>query len=65
MHQLYAEFVGTKLRLDVHIDLDGSTPLIEVHNIETNIEKQMAQRGDVEHVFIHAEPKEEKEDEQI
>ena len=65
VHQLYAEFVGTKLRLDVHIDLDGSTPLIEVHNIETNIEKQMAQRGDVEHVFIHAEPKEEKEDEQI
>lgn len=61
VHQLYAEYVGTKLRLDVHIDLDGSTPLTKVHEIETNIEKQMAQRGDVEHVFIHAEPKEEKE----
>ena len=56
VHQLYAEYVGTKMRLDVHIDLNGDMPLSEVHAIETTIENLMAQRGDVEHVFIHAEP---------
>ena len=57
VHQLYAEYVGTKMRLDVHIDMDGSVPLEKVHEVETEIEKRMAARGDIEHVFIHAEPK--------
>ncbi len=56
VHQLYAEYIGTKLRLDVHIDLDGEMPLHRVHDIETEIENKMAQRGDIDHVFIHAEP---------
>ena len=56
VHQLYAEYIGTKLRLDVHIDLDGEMPLHRVHEIETEIENTMAQRGDIDHVFIHAEP---------
>lgn len=56
VHQLYAEYVGTKLRLDVHIDLDDEMPLTQVHAIETEIENKMAQRADVDHVFIHAEP---------
>ena len=56
VHQLYAEYIGTKLRLDVHIDLDGNMPLSQVHDIETEIENKMAQRGDIDHVFIHAEP---------
>ena len=56
VHQLYAEYVGTKLRLDVHIDLDGDMHLDQVHAIETEIEKRMAARGDIDHVFVHAEP---------
>lgn len=56
VHQLYAEYIGTKLRLDVHIDLDGNMPLNRVHDIETEIENKMARRGDIDHVFIHAEP---------
>lgn len=56
VHQLYAEYVGSKLRLDVHIDLDDNMPLTQVHDIETQIENKMAQRTDVDHVFIHAEP---------
>ncbi len=60
VHQLYAEYVGTKLRLDVHIDLDDDMPLKQVHEIETEIENKMALHGDVDHVFIHAEPISEK-----
>lgn len=56
VHQLYAEYVGTKMRLDVHIDMDGNMPLDKVHDVETEIENRMAMRKDVEHVFIHAEP---------
>lgn len=59
VHQLFAEYVGTKLRLDVHIDLDGSMPLREVHAIETEIEDRMAGLQDIDHIFIHAEPIEE------
>lgn len=56
VHQLFAEYVGTKLRLDVHIDLEGDLPLSRVHEIETEIENRMAARRDIDHVFIHAEP---------
>ena len=56
VHQLFADYVGTKLRLDVHIDLDGDMPLSKVHEIETEIEDRMSKRRDIDHVFIHAEP---------
>lgn len=56
VHQLFAEYVGTKLRLDVHIDLDPDMPLHTVHDIETEIERRMAQRKEIDHIFIHAEP---------
>ena len=56
VHQLFAEYVGTKLRLDVHIDLDPDMPLHTVHDIETEIERRMAQRKEIDHIFIHVEP---------
>ena len=56
VHQLYAEYVGTKMRLDVHIDMDGDMHLSQVHAIETEIENRLARHNDIEHVFIHAEP---------
>lgn len=59
VHQLFAEYVGTKLRLDVHIDVDPNMPLREVHEIETKIEELMSERQEIDHIFIHAEPLEE------
>lgn len=56
VHQLFAEYVGTKLRLDVHIDMDPEMPLRTVHEIETEIEQRMARRKEIDHIFIHAEP---------
>ena len=61
VHQLFAEYVGTKLRLDVHIDLDPDMPLHTVHDIETEIEQRMARRKEIDHIFIHAEPLEKQE----
>lgn len=62
VHQLFAEYVGSKLRLDIHIDLDGDMHLNQVHAIETEIEEKMARRPDIDHVFIHAEPAERSEE---
>ena len=56
VHQLYAEYVGTKMRLDVHIDMDGDMHLSQVHAIETEIENRLSRHNDIDHVFIHAEP---------
>ena len=56
VHKLVAEYVGTKLRLDIHIDMDGSMPLTKLHEIETEIENRMAARQEIDHIFIHAEP---------
>ena len=56
VHKLVAEYVGTKLRLDIHIDMDGSMPLTRLHEIETEIENRMAARQEIDHIFIHAEP---------
>ncbi len=56
VHKLVAEYVGTKLRLDIHIDMDGSMPLTQLHEIETEIENRMAARQEIDHIFIHAEP---------
>lgn len=56
VHKLVAEYVGTKLRLDIHIDMDGSMPLRQLHDIETEIENRMASRQEIDHIFIHAEP---------
>ncbi len=56
VHKLVAEYVGTKLRLDIHIDMEGSMPLMQLHEIETEIENRMAARQEIDHIFIHAEP---------
>lgn len=58
VHQLFAEYVGTKLLLDVHINVAGSKTLNEVHSIETEIESLIKENKDVERIYIHAEPPE-------
>ncbi len=56
VHQIFSEHVGTKLLLDVHINVDGSTPLVEVHRIESEIEARLMKEPDVERAYIHIEP---------
>lgn len=58
VHQIFAEYVGTKLLLDVHINLDGGTTLYEVHRIESEIETRLMEIPDVERAYIHIEPPE-------
>lgn len=56
VHQLFAEYVGTKYMLDLHINVDGKTSLYEVHRIESEIEDRLTAIPDVERVYVHVEP---------
>jgi cation diffusion facilitator family transporter len=56
VHQLFAEHVGSTFVLDVHINVDGNTPLYQVHRIETEIEEKLTAIPDVERAYIHVEP---------
>ncbi len=56
VHQIFAEYVGTKMLLDIHINIDGETSLFEVHHIESEIEDLLSEIPNVERVYIHAEP---------
>lgn len=56
VHQIFSEHVGTKLLLDVHINVDGSTPLNDVHRIESEVEARLMTEPDVERAYIHIEP---------
>lgn len=56
VHQIFSEHVGTKLLLDVHINVDGNTPLVDVHRIESEIEARLMEVPDVERAYIHIEP---------
>jgi cation diffusion facilitator family transporter len=58
VHQIFSEYVGTKLLLDVHINVDGGTTLYEVHQIESEIESRLTEIPDVERAYIHIEPPE-------
>lgn len=58
VHQIFAEYVGTKLLLDVHVNVDGSKTLNEVHGIETQIEHLITASPDIERIYVHAEPPE-------
>ena len=58
VHQIFTEYVGTKLLLDIHINVDGKLTLYEVHAIESEIESRLTENPEVERAYIHIEPPE-------
>jgi cation diffusion facilitator family transporter len=56
VHQVITEYVGPRLVADLHIDVDGSAPLFEVHRISDDVRAQLEALPEVDRVYVHVEP---------
>jgi cation diffusion facilitator family transporter len=59
VHQVIVEHVGPQVRADIHINMDGTLPLVQVHAISDAVREAVEKLDGVEHAFIHVEPLEE------
>ena len=56
-HHLRTRRIGSHIAIEVHIRMDGATPLIEAHAIATTIEQRLREEyGKGTYVAIHMEP---------
>ena len=58
MHQVITEYVGPRLIADLHIDVNGHTPFVDVHRISDQIRIQLETLPEVDRVYVHVEPSE-------
>lgn len=56
VHQVITEYVGPRLVVDLHIDVDGRTPLFEAHRISDAVRDQLEALPEVDRVYVHVEP---------
>ncbi len=56
VHHLMTEFVGPKLVLDMHINVDGNLTLNESHAIADNVIDALESLPDVDRAYVHVEP---------
>ncbi len=56
VHHLMAEYVGPKLVLDMHINVDGNLTLNESHAIADRVIEALEELPDVDRAYIHVEP---------
>jgi cation diffusion facilitator family transporter len=56
VHQVVADYVGPQLRVDMHIDVDGTLPFSQIHKISDEVTQRVESVEEVDLVFIHVEP---------
>ena len=56
VHQVIADHVGPRLRVDIHIDVDGEMTLRQAHAIADQVQAQVEALPTVDLAFIHVEP---------
>jgi len=56
VHHVMTEHVGPKLVVDLHINVDGSLPLIESHTINDDVIEAVESLPDVDRAYVHLEP---------
>ena len=56
VHQVVADYVGPKVRVDMHIDVDGSLSLTEAHRISDRVQERVERLKGVDRAFVHLEP---------
>lgn len=56
VHRIIAEYVGPRLRVDMHINTDGKISLEHAHAIGEQVRERIEALPDVDLVFIHIEP---------
>jgi cation diffusion facilitator family transporter len=56
VHHIMTDYVGPKVIVDMHINVDGKKPLIEVHSISDSVIQKLKEFPEVDRAYVHIEP---------
>jgi cation diffusion facilitator family transporter len=56
VHQVISDYVGPRLRVDIHVDVDGEMTLHQAHAISDQVQARVEALPAVDLAFIHVEP---------
>lgn len=56
VHHLMTEYVGPRLVVDLHVNVDGMMPLNQAHTIADTVISKLEALPDVDRVYVHLEP---------
>ncbi|MDY0094258.1 MAG: cation diffusion facilitator family transporter [Candidatus Vecturithrix sp.] len=56
VHRVIADYVGPQLRVDMHINVDGSMTLDRAHDISEQVRARVEALPEIDMAFIHVEP---------
>jgi cation diffusion facilitator family transporter len=56
VHHTMTEYVGPRLVVDLHINVDGNMPLNQVHAICDEVIERLENLGEVDRAYVHIEP---------
>ena len=56
VHHMVTDYVGPRLMLDLHINVDGNTSLHHAHQISDAVTKRLEAFPDVDRAYVHIEP---------
>jgi len=56
VHHIMSDYVGPRLVLDLHINVEGQKTLNEVHEISDRVINRLQEFPEVDRVYVHVEP---------
>jgi len=56
VHHIMSDYVGPRLMLDLHVNVDGNKTLNEVHKISDEVIKKLEDFPEVDRAYVHVEP---------
>jgi cation diffusion facilitator family transporter len=56
VHHLMTEYVGPRLVIDLHVNVDGKTPLTRSHAISDEVIERLQALPEVDRAYVHIEP---------
>jgi len=56
VHHMMTEYTGTRLVVDLHVNVDGSMTLRQAHDIADQIIERLQEQPEVDRAYVHIEP---------
>ena len=56
VHHLMTDYAGPRLVADMHVNVDGNTPLRDAHRITDEIIDKVSEFPEIDRVYVHLEP---------
>jgi cation diffusion facilitator family transporter len=56
VHHIMTEYVGPRLMIDLHINVDGDKHLSDVHEISDQVTRKLEEDPHVDRAYVHIEP---------